>query len=128
MNGRIEKVANSERYARCVQTSKRVRWDIEKDVIRGRRFDAADPLLTPGARNYWKSHDFMELSDAAIAILIDAVRKLPGPECEIFVAHVGGAAGRIAVDATAFPQRSSHFVVNVHARWREPKMDQACIG
>ena len=48
----IEKVANSERYARCVQTSKRVRWDIEKDVIRGRRFDAADPLLTPGARNY----------------------------------------------------------------------------
>ena len=89
---------------------------------------AFDPLLTPGARNYWKSHDFMELSDAAIAILIDAVRKLPGPECEIFVAHVGGAAGRIAVDATAFPQRSSHFVVNVHARWREPKMDQACIG
>ena len=87
-----------------------------------------DPLLTPGARNYWKSHDFMELSDAAIGILIDAVRKLPGPECEIFVGHVGGAAGRVAVDATAFPQRSSHFVMNVHARWREPEMDQACIG
>ena len=27
---------------------------------------AFDPLLTPGARNYWKSHDFAELSDAAI--------------------------------------------------------------
>jgi hypothetical protein len=40
----------------------------------------------------------------------------------------GGAAGRVAVDATAFPQRSSHFVMNVHARWREPTMDQACIG
>ena len=24
---------------------------------------AFDPLLTPGARNYWKSHDFAELSD-----------------------------------------------------------------
>ena len=89
---------------------------------------AFDPLLTPGARNYWKSHDFMALSDATIAILLDAVRNLPSPECEIFIAHVGGAAGRIAAGATAFPQRSSHFVMNVHARWREPAMDAACIG
>ena len=88
---------------------------------------AFDPLLTPGARNYWKSHDFTELSDSLIGILLDAVRRLPGPECEIFVGHVGGAAGRIAPEATAFPQRSSHFVMNVHARWREPSMDQACI-
>jgi FAD/FMN-containing dehydrogenase len=26
---------------------------------------AFDPLLTPGARNYWKSHDFAELPDAS---------------------------------------------------------------
>ena len=82
---------------------------------------ALDPLLTPGARNYWKSHDFTELPDPAIQILTDAVRKLPGPECEIFIGHLGGAAGRVATDATAFPQRSSHFVMNVHARWREPE-------
>ena len=36
---------NSERYARCIQSSKRVRWDIEKDVIQGRRFDAAHKFL-----------------------------------------------------------------------------------
>ncbi len=89
---------------------------------------AFDPLLTPGARNYWKSHDFIALSDPAIEVLLDAIGKLPGPECEVFIAHVGGAAGRIAVGATAFPQRNSHFVMNVHARWREPAMDQACIG
>jgi FAD/FMN-containing dehydrogenase len=89
---------------------------------------AFDPLLAPGARNYWKSHDFVEISDATAAILLGAVRTLPGPECEIFIGHVGGAAGRVAVDATAFPQRSSHFVMNVHARWRDPEMDQACIG
>ncbi len=89
---------------------------------------AFDPLLAPGARNYWKSHDFTELSDATIGILMGAVRNLPGPECEIFIGHVGGAAGRVAPDATAFPQRSSHFVMNVHARWRDPAMDQECIG
>jgi FAD/FMN-containing dehydrogenase len=89
---------------------------------------AFDPLLTPGARNYWKSQDFAELSDATIAILLDAVHKLPGPECEIFIGHVGGAAGRIPVEATAFPQRNSHFVMNVHARWREKSMDDTCIS
>lgn len=88
---------------------------------------AFDPLLAAGARNYWKSHDFIGLSDAAIGILTDAVLRLPSPECEVFIAHVGGAAGRIAADATAFPQRSSHFVMNVHARWREPEMDRGCI-
>ena len=89
---------------------------------------AFDPLLTPGARNYWKSHDFIELSDGAISVLLEAVRQLPGPECEIFIGHVGGAAGRVALDATAFPQRNAHFVMNVHARWREPAMDSGCIG
>jgi FAD/FMN-containing dehydrogenase len=89
---------------------------------------AFDPLLTPGARNYWKSHDFIDLSDAAIAQLLKAVCDVPDPECEVFIAHVGGAAGRVPTDATAFPQRSAHFVMNVHARWRTPEMDQACVA
>jgi FAD/FMN-containing dehydrogenase len=88
---------------------------------------AFDPLLTPGARNYWKSHDFVKLSDEAIDIVLSAVSNLPGPECEIFIGHVGGAAGRVAKNATAFPQRNSHFVMNVHTRWREASMDQAFI-
>jgi FAD/FMN-containing dehydrogenase len=89
---------------------------------------AFDPLLTPGARNYWKSHDLSALSDAAIGVLTEAIRRLPGPECEVFLGHLGGAAGQIAVEATAFPQRSAHYVMNVHARWREPSMDQTCIA
>jgi FAD/FMN-containing dehydrogenase len=89
---------------------------------------AFDPLLTPGARNYWKSHDFIKLSDEMIDVLRTAVAKLPGPECEIFIGHVGGAAGRVKKNATAFPQRSSHFVMNVHTRWREAMSDQSYIG
>ena len=30
--------------------------------------------------------------------------------------------------ATAFPQRHSHFVMNVHTRWREAAMDQSFIS
>jgi hypothetical protein len=44
----IDRISPSERYARCVETSKRVRWDIDGDVIRGRRFDAAHKFLPDG--------------------------------------------------------------------------------
>src|SRR5215470_8741572 len=44
----IVKIPNTDRYARCVETSKRVRWDIEKDVIRGRRFNVAHKFLPDG--------------------------------------------------------------------------------
>ena len=35
----------TERYARCVQISKRIRWDIDEDVIRGRQFDLRQKFL-----------------------------------------------------------------------------------
>jgi FAD/FMN-containing dehydrogenase len=89
---------------------------------------AFDPLLTPGARNYWKSHDFAGLPDEAIAVILDAIRTLPTPECEVFIAHVGGAMARVAPDATAWPNRDAHFVMNVHTRWREAREDEACIA
>jgi len=37
-----------ERYAKCVEVSKRIRWDIDRDVIRGRRFDASKTFLPDG--------------------------------------------------------------------------------
>jgi FAD/FMN-containing dehydrogenase len=89
---------------------------------------AFDPLLTPGARNYWKSHDFADLPDAAINVILDAVRQLPSPECEVFIAHVGGAMARVAGDATAFPNRDAHFIMNVHTRWQDKAQDRACIA
>ena len=44
----IDKVPHSERYARCIETSKRMRWNIDDDVIRGRRFDVAHKFLPDG--------------------------------------------------------------------------------
>jgi hypothetical protein len=61
---------------------------------------AFDPLLAPGARNYWKSNDFADLADGAIDAMLGAVRALPSPECEVFIAHVGGAMARVQPDAT----------------------------
>ena len=44
----INKISGSERYARCIQTSKRVNWDIDADIVRGRRFDAGHKFLPDG--------------------------------------------------------------------------------
>lgn len=89
---------------------------------------AFDPLLTPGARNYWKSNDFLKLSDEVIDRVIAAVTELPDPQSEIFIAYLGGGLTRVGPAETPFPQRKAHFVMNVHTRWSDPAQDQTCIA
>jgi len=43
-----QKIMNQDRYARCIEASKRVRWDIEDDVIRGRSLDKRKKFLPDG--------------------------------------------------------------------------------
>ena len=38
----------AKRYAKVIEVSKRVRWEIERDVIRGRRFDFSKTFLPAG--------------------------------------------------------------------------------
>jgi len=40
--------AETSQYARCIDISKRVRWDIDKDVIRGRQLDTSQTFLPAG--------------------------------------------------------------------------------
>ncbi len=89
---------------------------------------AFDPLLEPGARNYWKSHDLQTLTGDVEGILLDAIGRLPTPECEVFVGHLGAAVNRVPVGDTPYPHRDIDFVVNVHTRWREAAEDAGCIA
>ncbi|WP_407114184.1 FAD-binding oxidoreductase [Bradyrhizobium sp. LMG 9283] len=88
---------------------------------------AFDPLLTPGAYNYWKSHNFVELNDSLLDTLVSHTTSLPTGECEIFIGQLGGATSRVAVDATVFPHREAKFVMNVHTRWRDRADEQHSI-
>jgi FAD/FMN-containing dehydrogenase len=89
---------------------------------------AFDPLLTPGARNYWKSHNFTELPDGALNSIIEFAGKLPSLQCEIFIGLIAGAPNRVAANAMAYGHRDAKFVLNVHGRWDETKDDQKCIA
>lgn len=52
-----------DRYARCITVSKRVNWDIDNDVIRGRHFDTEDKFLPDGLSQVDRL-DFMEEADS----------------------------------------------------------------
>lgn len=90
-------------------------------------FQAAfDPLLTPGARNYWKSHNFSRLDDEMLDGVIAATAQLPGPECEIFIAQLGGAMARVDPTTTAYAGRDAQYMMNIHGRWQEAVDDERC--
>jgi len=89
---------------------------------------AFDPLLTPGARNYWKSHNFTDLNDDLFDIMIEFSTKLPTPQCEIFIALIEGAPNLVAPDAMAWGHRDARFVLNVHGRWDDAGDDDRCIA
>lgn len=89
---------------------------------------AFDPLLAPGARNYWKSHNFTQLEGGAIDAIIEYADTLPSPHCEIFVGTIGGQTTRPSPEAMAYSSRDANYVMNVHARWETPAEDEKCIG
>ncbi|ASW01509.1 FAD-binding oxidoreductase [Paraburkholderia aromaticivorans] len=88
---------------------------------------AFDPLLTPGARNYWKSHNLSEIKDGLIDALLDAIDNLPSPQCEIFFGQIGAQTQRVPVEATAYSSRNTLYAMNVHGRWDNASDDERCI-
>lgn len=57
---------DTERYAKCIEGSKRIRWDIDKDVIRGREFDFSKKFLPDGITLL---HEMPFLSDDHVRFL-----------------------------------------------------------
>jgi hypothetical protein len=53
---------DTERYLKCIEVSKRVRWDIDRDVIRGRQFDFSKKFLPDGVSKV-DALDFLSDSD-----------------------------------------------------------------
>jgi FAD/FMN-containing dehydrogenase len=88
---------------------------------------AFDPLLTPGARNYWKSHNFSTLDEGLFGVVQEYIAAPPSPHCEIFIGALGGATTRASADHTAYAHRNVQFVMNVHGRWDTPAEDVRCI-
>lgn len=85
---------------------------------------AFDEPQKPGNRWYGKSGFWNELSDQAIDTLVGGVDPLSGPLTMVFFECMGGAVGRVPVDATAFPHRAAPFNFGITAGWTDAAEDE----
>lgn len=85
----------------------------------------ADLAFPHGRRYYTKSGFFNYLDDQTIDRMLEAVAQIPSPDTQIELAYLGGAAGKIDADETAFGDRSAPFIMNLLANWAEAEADAA---
>lgn len=88
---------------------------------------AVDVLFEAGYRNYWRSHNFRELPDAALEVIADYSARFPTAYSDVLISHVGGAINDAAADDTAYAHRDAEFIVTPGARWTDPAADRDCI-
>jgi len=84
-----------------------------------------DPLWPKGIHAYFKATNLSQLDDDLIDRLCKIHQAAPGPQCEIHIHQMGGAVGRVAEGATAFPERSMPFVLNAVTGWQDPSASAA---
>jgi hypothetical protein len=88
----------------------------------------ADSDFTHGRRYYTKSGYFAALDDSTIDRLVEAVATIPSSETQIELAYLGGAAGLVPAEETAFGDRSAPFILNLLANWSDPSADAGNIA
>ena len=88
----------------------------------------ADSDFPHGRRYYTKSGYFKHLDDGTIDRMVEATATIPTSETQIELAYLGGAAGRVAADETAFGDRSAPFIMNLLANWSDPSADAGNIS
>lgn len=81
-----------------------------------------------GAFNYWKSNFLMELSDAAIATMIECFARCPTPMGQLLLEHIHGAAARVGAGDTAFPHRQEGYNFLILTQWTEASDTSRCIS
>lgn len=88
----------------------------------------ADSDFPYGRRYYTKSGYFMRLDDVTIDRFLEALATISSPETQIELAYLGGAAGQVPADETAFGDRSAPFITNLLANWTDASADAVHIS
>jgi hypothetical protein len=81
-----------------------------------------------GLRYYWKSSNVLEMSDEAIALIVDQAQRQPSPLSTTDIWHNTGAIARMDPNRSAFRGRDVPYLVNAEANWVEPGDDEANIS
>ena len=88
-------------------------------------FDAAMPK---GVRAYWRNASFDRFDGPMVDTLVEQCGAQDWIGTAADLHHMGGAFGRVAEDATAFPNRAARFWLNIYGFWSDPAHDAARIA
>jgi FAD/FMN-containing dehydrogenase len=70
-----------------------------------------------GLQNYWKSNFLQDLSNDAIAVIVDSFVQMPAPTSALVIEHISGAVSRVDEDATAFTHRQAPYNLVIVGIW-----------
>jgi FAD/FMN-containing dehydrogenase len=80
----------------------------------------SDAGYPSGRQNYWKSHYVDEISDAAIAAVLEHAPRMTSPSSSFSFQHLGGAIRREGPDTAAFGHREAAFDFTILTVWDDP--------
>jgi FAD/FMN-containing dehydrogenase len=87
-----------------------------------------DPNLPAGQRYYSKAHDLREISDGAIAAVVEYVPRMKGAFTAAYFDPAGGAIARVEPSATAYAGRRAPSGFHILAGWLEAAEDEAVMS
>jgi FAD/FMN-containing dehydrogenase len=88
-----------------------------------------DGFFPKGWLYYWKSLYLAGMEDDTISALIDYARNRPTPISLMALWHLeGGAASRVAADATAFGRRDHPYLLSLDTTWTDPSDTERSIA
>jgi len=96
------------------------------DQTRWRTFQSGfDAAMPKGSRAYWRNASFDRLDPQIIDTLVRFCGSQTWTGTAVDLHHMGGAYGRVAEDATAFPNRAAQYWLNVYGFWPDASDDAA---
>lgn len=99
------------------------------DPTRWLAFQSAfDASLPKGVRAYWRNASFARIDGPMLDVLVEHAASQTSVGTAADLHHMGGAFGRVADDATAFPDRSAQGWLNIYGFWADASQDAANIA
>jgi FAD/FMN-containing dehydrogenase len=102
------------------------------DLVGPVPYEQQQDLLTRtsphGRRHYWQSGMSQTMSDAAIDALLAHVPQVPSPHTAVVIAANGGAASRVASDATAYAHRDALYNIMILSDWERAEDSDRNVG
>lgn len=102
------------------------------DVFGPMPYPALQQMLDAGApaglRNYFRGGYLSELTDEVIDVVLEQGAAMPSPMSQIHLHQMGGAVGRVGVDATAFSGRAAAYTYNLVSTWTDAAEDAVHVA